>query len=110
LSVRSGSGSRPKFLAERPVRDRRRSPMMKAEEESSVLRHMRLHVSDPQLVPSLLAFLRERVHVVAEQVGPQEVEVSQLGSGDRLGRRLELELMLQAWRAAHEHVETRVVG
>ncbi len=70
---------------------------------------MRVHLSDPQLVPSLLAFLHERVHVMAEQVGPQEIEVSQLGSANAARRRLEVDLLLQLWRATHDQVETRVL-
>ena len=70
---------------------------------------MRIHVSDPLLVPSLLAFLRERVHVVAEQVAPDEVEVSLLGSKGAPARRLELDLLLGVWRASHEQVVTRVL-
>ena len=70
---------------------------------------MRIHLSDPELVPSLLAFLRERVHAVAEQVGPDEIEVSLLGSKSAPERRLELDLLLQVWRASHEQVVTRVL-
>ena len=70
---------------------------------------MQIHVSDPTLVPSLLAFLRERVHVIADQIGPSEVEVSLLGSMNAPKRRLELDLMLQLWRTAHEQVETRIL-
>ena len=57
---------------------------------------MQIHISDHTLVPSLLAFLHERVHVIADQVGPNEVEVSLLGSMNGPKRRLELDLMLQA--------------
>ena len=70
---------------------------------------MRIHVSDPHLVPSLLAFLREHVHVTADQVGVDEIEVSQLGSMHAAGRRLELDLMLQVWLATHERAETRIL-
>jgi hypothetical protein len=70
---------------------------------------MRIQISDPTLVPSLLSFLREHVHVTAEQVAPTEVEVSQLGSQHAEGRRLELDLMLQVWRASHELAETRIL-
>jgi len=70
---------------------------------------MQIHVSDPALVPSLLDFLRERVHVIADQLGPNEVEVSLLGSMSTPKRRLELDLMLQLWRAANEHVEARIL-
>jgi hypothetical protein len=70
---------------------------------------MRIHVSDRELVPSLLAFLHERVHAVAEQVAPDEIEVSLLGSKSASERRLELDLLLQVWRASHEQVVTRVL-
>jgi hypothetical protein len=70
---------------------------------------MKIHVSDPTLVPSLLAFLQERVHVIADQVGPNEIEVSLLGSMNTAKRRLELDLMLQLWGAANERAETRIL-
>ena len=77
---------------------------------ASFLAAMQIHISDHTLVPSLLDFLRERVHVIADQVGPNEVEVSLLGSMNGAKRRLELDLMLQLWRASHEHVETRILS
>jgi len=70
---------------------------------------MRVQLSDPHLVPSLLAFLREHVHVDAAHVGPQEIEVSQLGSLNAAGRRLELDLLLQVWGASHAPAETRIL-
>ena len=70
---------------------------------------MRVRLSDQHLVPSLLAFLREHVHVTADHVGPQEIEVSQLGSLNADGRRLELDLLLRVWRASHTRVETRIL-
>ena len=70
---------------------------------------MQIFVSDPDLVPSLLAFLRERVHVIADPLGPNEVEVSLPGSMNTAKRRLELDLMLQLGRASNEHAETRIL-
>ena len=70
---------------------------------------MRIQVNDPQLVPSLLSFLRARVHVTAEQVGLMEVEISQLGSMNADARRLELDLMLQLWRASHADARTAIL-
>lgn len=70
---------------------------------------MRIQVSDPHLVESLLAFLREQVHVAADHSGTQEIEVSQLGSLNADGRRLELDLLLQVWRTEHALVETRIL-
>ena len=58
---------------------------------------------EPTRVPA------ERVHVIADQVGPNEIEVSLLGSMNTAKRRLELDLMLQLWRAAHEQAETRIL-
>ena len=70
---------------------------------------MRIQLSDPQLVPSLLTFLREHPHVTAGSVAQQEIEVSQLGSQHADGRRLELDLLLQVWRRANGEVEVRIL-
>jgi len=70
---------------------------------------MRIQVSHPELVPSLVDFLRRRVHVIVDQVGPRELEVSQLGSMNAEARRLDLDLLLQAWRAAHEGASVEIV-
>lgn len=70
---------------------------------------MRISVNDPELVPSLLEFLRTRVHLTAEQIGYTEVEVSQLGSMNADARRLELDLLLQLWRASHENARTAIL-
>ena len=76
---------------------------------ASVLRQMRIHLSDHRLIPSLLAFMREHVHVTAAHVAPQEIEVSQLGSQHAAGRRLELDVLLQVWLAAHPPVVVRIL-
>ena len=70
---------------------------------------MKIQLDDPHLVPNLLAFLREHVHVVADQVGPRVVEASLLGSKNSSERRLELDLMLQVWRATHDRVEAHIL-
>jgi hypothetical protein len=70
---------------------------------------MRIEVNDPQLIPDLLEFLRARVHVNAAQIGPTEVEISQLGSMNIVARRIELDLLLQVWRASHEHARTTIL-
>ena len=70
---------------------------------------MRIQVSHPELVPSLVDFLRRHVHVIVEQVGPRELEVSQLGSMNAEARRLDLDLLLQAWRAAHEGASVEIL-
>ncbi len=70
---------------------------------------MRVRVSDPRLVSSLLDFLGTRVHLTSQQIGPAEVEVSQLGSMNAHARRLELDVLLQRWRASHEHARTAIL-
>jgi hypothetical protein len=70
---------------------------------------MKVAVNDPVLVSSLLDFLRKRVHLTAEQIGPTEVEISQLGSMNAHARRLELDLLLQRWRASHERARTAIL-
>jgi hypothetical protein len=70
---------------------------------------MRIEIDDPELVPSLLAFLRERVHLNADRLGPLEVEVSQLGSMNLDARRVELDLLLEVWRASHGDVRTAIL-
>jgi hypothetical protein len=70
---------------------------------------MRIQVSHPELVPGLVDFLRGQVHVVVAQIGPRELEVSQLGSMNVASRRLDLDLLLQAWRAAHADATVEIV-
>jgi hypothetical protein len=70
---------------------------------------MRVEINDPELVPSLLAFLRERVHLNADRLGPLEVEVSQLGSMNIEARRVELDLLLQVWRASQENARASIL-
>jgi hypothetical protein len=70
---------------------------------------MRIQVSHPELVPELLEYLQGQVHVIVEQVGPRELEVSQLGSMNAEARRLDLDLLLQAWRAAHADAGVEIV-
>lgn len=70
---------------------------------------MRIEVSDPELLASLLEFLRGYGHVTVAQVSLLELEVSQLGSMNFEARRLELDLMLQVWRTSHERAETRIL-
>jgi hypothetical protein len=70
---------------------------------------MRVSVNDPMFVPSLLAFLGRRVHLTAEQVGPTDVEISQLGSMNADARRLELDVLLRHWRRLHVDARTAIV-
>jgi hypothetical protein len=60
---------------------------------------MRLRVSDPELVPELLEFLRSRLDAVAEQTADDAVDVSLLGSYAEDAMRMELYLRVRAWEA-----------
>lgn len=65
------------------------------------LRHMRLRLDDPGLVPDLLTYLDNRVDLVTERLGDHEVEVGVLGSFAD-GGRMELERYLGPWLQAHQ--------
>jgi len=60
---------------------------------------MRLRVSDPELVPELLEFLKLRVDIVANQITENEVDLSLLGSYSEDAMRMELYLRVRAWEA-----------
>ncbi len=61
---------------------------------------MRIHVSDPALVPSLLAFLSRSVDCVAAAVCEDEIEVSLLGSYDPQTHEVAIDMLVRAWEAA----------
>jgi hypothetical protein len=69
---------------------------------------MKIRVHDGSDLPGLRAFLNEHEYV-AEQIGPNTIEVSRLSStrSDRV--RAELELHLQAWHAAHPEARAELV-
>ena len=69
---------------------------------------LRIQVTDPALVPSLLEFLAGSVSCVAKQVGEHEIEVSLLGSYDSEIHGLTIDLLVRAWEAADPHGERRV--
>jgi hypothetical protein len=65
-------------------------------------------VSDPELVPELLDYLRWRNDVVVEQVDVDEIEASLVGSYGAEAHRLELDLRLRAWQSAHPGVDVEL--
>lgn len=69
---------------------------------------MRLLVDNDQHATELLAHLSERVSFVVARTAQLEISVSVLGSYAD-GGELELTLFLEAWRAAHPHVEVDVL-
>lgn len=70
---------------------------------------MRVHVSHPELLPELVAFLTLRSDTVVEQVAENELEVSLLGSRRHDTVSIELELRLRVWRVAHPGVRVEVL-
>jgi hypothetical protein len=67
---------------------------------------MRIHLSEPDLVPDLLAVLRERRDCIATRDG-DEIETAIVGSFADGGAR-ELERVLLDWRALHPHVQVQL--
>ena len=61
---------------------------------------MKIRVQDSADLDGLIAFLKERDYV-AEQVGPNTIEVSRLSSVRHDHVRVELDLFLSAWHTAH---------
>ena len=69
---------------------------------------MRIRVQDAADIDGLVAFLEERDYVV-EQIGPNTIEVSRLSSVRHDRIRMELDLFLRAWRAAHPEADAELV-
>lgn len=65
---------------------------------------MRIKLSDERLLERLLAFLDFDPNVVVTQLGPDEVEVSFLGSLNTSAQMMESELRLRLWLASHPDV------
>lgn len=65
---------------------------------------MRLHIDDPSAAGDLVTFLCERPDCIAAETGRGVVEVNLLGSQRQPFMRLELDVRLRSWRAAHPHV------
>jgi hypothetical protein len=62
---------------------------------------MRVHITDPELLPELIRFVGESTDCIAERAGYSEAEVSILGSRRLDENRRELARRLQAWNRAH---------
>ena len=69
---------------------------------------MQLRLSDPDLLPALLAFLRERLDCVAVDAGDGIVAVSLLGSRHVAENLAELEQRLVPWRALNAGVRAEL--
>jgi hypothetical protein len=69
---------------------------------------MKIRVKEAADLNGLVAFLKER-DFVAEEVGPNTVEVSRLSSVRHDHIRMELDLFLQAWHAANPEAQAEFV-
>jgi hypothetical protein len=69
---------------------------------------MRIRVQEAADLPHLAAFLREREYVAAE-IGPNTIEVSRPSSVRHNHVRMELDLYLRAWHAAHPEAKAEFV-
>ncbi|MEK6275900.1 MAG: hypothetical protein AABM30_11255 [Actinomycetota bacterium] len=61
---------------------------------------MKIRVHEAGDLNSLVAFLKERDYL-ADEIGPNTIEVSRVSSVRHDFIRLELDLLIEAWRAAH---------
>ena len=69
---------------------------------------MRIRVQEAADLPGLVAFLRE-LEFVADEIGPNTVEVYRLSSVRHNRVRMELDLHLRAWHAAHPEAKAEFV-
>ena len=69
---------------------------------------MRIRVHEAADLAGLVSFLEERDYV-AEQVAPNTIEVSRLSSVRHNHVRMELDLFLRAWHAAHPEAQAEFV-
>jgi hypothetical protein len=69
---------------------------------------MKIRVHDASDLPGLIAFLEERDYV-AEEIGPNTIEVSRLSSVRHDHVHMELELFLKAWHAGHPEAQAEFV-
>jgi hypothetical protein len=69
---------------------------------------MRIRVQEAADLPGLVAFLRERAYV-ADEIGPNTIEVSRLSSVRHSRVRMELDRDLRAWHAASPDAKAEFV-
>jgi hypothetical protein len=65
---------------------------------------LRIKISDERQLERLLGFLDFDPNVVVTQIGPDEVEVSFLGSLNTSAQMMESELRLRLWLSSHPDV------
>jgi hypothetical protein len=69
---------------------------------------VRIRVQDAADIEGLVAFFEER-DCVAEQIGPNTIEVSRLSSVRHDHTHTELDLFLRAWQEAHPEAWAELV-
>jgi len=69
---------------------------------------MRIRVQEAADLPGLVAFLRERAYV-ADEVGPNTIEVSRLSSVRHTRVRVELDRHLKDWHEANPAAQAEFV-
>ena len=69
---------------------------------------MRIRVQEAADLPGLLGFLRERAYV-ADEVGPNTIEVSRLSSVRHTRVRIELDRHLSDWHEANPRAQAEFV-
>ena len=69
---------------------------------------MRIRVQEAADLPGLVAFLREREYV-ADEIGPNTIEVYRLSSVRHNRVRIEPDIDLRAWHAAHPEAKAEFV-
>jgi hypothetical protein len=69
---------------------------------------VKILLSDAAFLDELVAYL-DTEGCIVEQIGPNLVEVSRLSSVRHDQARMELDLFLQAWKAAHPGAEARIL-
>jgi hypothetical protein len=69
---------------------------------------MRIRVQEAADLPGLVAFLRERSYV-ADEIGPNTIEVSRLSSVRHSRVRVELDMHLRDWHEAHPEAKAEFV-
>lgn len=65
---------------------------------------MRIKLSDKSQLDQLLSFLAFDPNVVVSQIGPDEVEISFLGSLNTSAQVMQSELRLKLWLTSHPDV------
>ena len=69
---------------------------------------MKILLSDAAYLGDLIAYLFS-VDCIVEQIGPNLVEVSRLSSIRHDQARMEIDLILEAWKSSHPEVAVRLL-